>query len=415
MRKFLYALLILPTLCFAQTCPVGFTSFNGQCLNNPAGTAIVRGQSGTGTANKGGGITVQPGTPIAASTAEGDVTLYQDPLNTAVKFACTQPTAGNIATATCTFSNITVAGAGGGTPGGAANSVQYNNAGAFGGFALGADQLAQGTVAAPHAVSVPNCNGSTQALIYATGSHTFSCQTLGTLTAPPGVVSVSATDTSGVLVLNGPQTVDGVILGVGDTVLLTNQPLPVNNGIWQIQVGAWTRPAAPNMWPLTTVIPAHTAVQVGTNFGVDNQGSYWNLDTVSGGAVTVGGSTQTWTENLCNPGGQNFITTVCAPADPQFHPNGSHLALPTVSGVGCTDAAPGLSGDNSGAITAVGADTCTLTFGNLFRFQGANTAPFCAVAGYSATVLPFVSVAPTATAVTFHTAAAGTFSYVCLN
>jgi hypothetical protein len=62
--------------------------------------------------------------------------------------------------------------------GGAANSVQYNNAGAFGGIALGVDQLLQGTIAAPQAVSVPNCGSSTQALAYSTTTHLFSCQTV---------------------------------------------------------------------------------------------------------------------------------------------------------------------------------------------------------------------------------------------
>lgn len=297
---------------------------------------------------------------------------------------------------TLTFADGTVqttAGGGGGScPGGSTDQVQINNGSSA---CTGITNTVAGYVLTATGVS------SAPTFQPASGG--------GGAGAPPAVISVNATDTTGALTLSGPQTVDGQPLIAGNTVLLTAQGVASQNGVWTINAGAWTRPTAPNVWATGTVIPAQSSVQVGVNLGSVNQGSYWTLDTTS--AVTVDTSAQAWSQNFCNSG----LATTCATADPQFHPNGSHLANPTVTGTGCSDASPGVSGDNSGAITTAGADTCTLTFGNGMSYGGTNRAPFCAVAGYSATVLPYVSTAPTANAVVFHTAAAGTFSYVCLN
>lgn len=87
--------------------------------------------------------------------------------------------------------------AAGGTPGGAANSAQYNNAGAFGGISLAADTLLQGSATSPQAVSVPNCGSGTQALDYSTATHLFGCQTI---TVPVGA---NPTATLGLSAVNG--------------------------------------------------------------------------------------------------------------------------------------------------------------------------------------------------------------------
>jgi hypothetical protein len=130
-----FALLCISTFAQAQTCP-GAYNFNGLCVGNPQGLTTLAGQKGTGAGGKGGSIQIAGGAPLAPSTATGDVTLFSDPLNPSVYFKCTQPTAGNTGTATCTFSDIVVSGAGGGggVPGGSNTQVQYNNAGAFGGM-----------------------------------------------------------------------------------------------------------------------------------------------------------------------------------------------------------------------------------------------------------------------------------------
>jgi hypothetical protein len=46
----------------------------------------------------------------------------------------------------------------------------------------------------------------------------------------------------GNVTLNGPQTLDGVSLIAGQRAFVTEQTLPVENGLWVVQAGAWTRP-----------------------------------------------------------------------------------------------------------------------------------------------------------------------------
>ena len=45
-----------------------------------------------------------------------------------------------------------------------------------------------------------------------------------------------------IISLSGPQTIDGVLLVATDRVLLVGQADPVDNGLWVVQAGAWTRP-----------------------------------------------------------------------------------------------------------------------------------------------------------------------------
>lgn len=102
----------------------------------------------------------------------------------------------------------------------------------------------------------------------------------------------------------------------------------------------------------------------------------------------------------------------CIVADGGGHPYLVLGASATITGTGCADASGGNgSQDNTGAVSATGIDTCTITFANNF---GHSNPPHCVVSGYSATVLPYISTPPTVAAFVVHTAAAGTFSYVCL-
>ena len=59
----------------------------------------------------------------------------------------------------------------------------------------------------------------------------------GLVSKEPAVV-VSLTN----ITLTGTQTIDGVALVANDRVLLVNQTNPVQNGLWLVQAGAWTRP-----------------------------------------------------------------------------------------------------------------------------------------------------------------------------
>lgn len=56
------------------------------------------------------------------------------------------------------------------------------------------------------------------------------------------VVPVRAVSTTAIASLTGPVSVDGVSLVAGERVLLTAQANGINNGVWLVEVGAWTRP-----------------------------------------------------------------------------------------------------------------------------------------------------------------------------
>lgn len=52
-----------------------------------------------------------------------------------------------------------------------------------------------------------------------------------------------AVATSNIATLSGTAVIDGVSLAAGDRVLLTAQTTATENGAWEVQTGAWTRPA----------------------------------------------------------------------------------------------------------------------------------------------------------------------------
>lgn len=252
--------------------------------------------------------------------------------------------------------------------------------------------------------------------------------------------------------LTGLQTIDGQPMTSGQSVLVIGQTIGSQNGIYLVQSGAWIRD---KNFPSGYVLPQNCdilfLIQRGTLFG-----RYWfRLDT-SGGSLTIGTSnlvigvipeklaTATvagvvviteagdksvglasgavvnqfdcpdyndvstgLSGSIADDGNAAFVTGPCVTSDPIGHPHFALITAPTVSGAGCSAVAG--SQDNTGAIVATGIDTCTVAFGGVFT-----TAPFCTVSGYSATVLPTISSAPTTLHAIFATAAAGTFSYHCL-
>ena len=62
---------------------------------------------------------------------------------------------------------------------------------------------------------------------------------LGGRDAKDNVVALADTNVA----VAGTTTIDGVAVVVGNRVLLTNQTVPAENGIWVVQSGAWTRPS----------------------------------------------------------------------------------------------------------------------------------------------------------------------------
>ena len=78
----------------------------------------------------------------------------------------------------------------------------------------------------------------TNATDAATKEYVDAAISTGLVAKTPAVV-VSTTN----VVLSGLQTIDGVALSVNDRVLLVGQTDPIENGLWLVQAGAWTRPA----------------------------------------------------------------------------------------------------------------------------------------------------------------------------
>ena len=262
-------------------------------------------------------------------------------------------------------------------------------------------------------------------------------------------------------------TLSGVPGGLqaGKIILLTGQTTTTQNGLWQIQAGAWNRPAqVPSGYTINQECPF--VVVVASQNGGNGGGQIWALSDYNN-AVTVDTTAQTWmlnqpyvqafysssaagglgvlarttevqggntygvlvdnTFNAPNTGDcASFFDNVgtitdygtpayytnlgpCVISDANGHPwltgNGTG---PTVTGTGFTKVTG--SQDNSGAVTGTSSGVATITFGSTFSKR----APFCTVSAYSASVAPYISTAPTATAVIVTTSAAGTFSYVCL-
>ena len=72
----------------------------------------------------------------------------------------------------------------------------------------------------------------------ATKAYVDSAVATGITAKTPALV-VSTTN----ITISGTQTIDGVALVATDRVLLVGQTDPIENGLWVVQVGAWTRPA----------------------------------------------------------------------------------------------------------------------------------------------------------------------------
>jgi hypothetical protein len=76
----------------------------------------------------------------------------------------------------------------------------------------------------------------------------------------PKASCVAATTTN--ITLSAPQTIDGVAVVAGDRVLVKNQTLPQNNGIYLVAAGTWTRALDMDAW--AEVPNAFTFIEGGT-------------------------------------------------------------------------------------------------------------------------------------------------------
>lgn len=83
------------------------------------------------------------------------------------------------------------------------------------------------------------------------------------------------------ITLSATQTVDGVALSVNDRVLVKNQTLGQNNGVYVVQSGAWTRATDFDVWG--EIPGAFTSIQEGTI----NSDTVWLSTADTGGTLNT--------------------------------------------------------------------------------------------------------------------------------
>ena len=90
------------------------------------------------------------------------------------------------------------------------------------------------------------------------------------------------------ITLSGTQTIDGVVLVAGDRVLVKNQTLPANNGLYLCAAGAWSRTTDMDTW--AEVPGAYVFVETGSTLADTG----WVCTSDAGG--TIGVTAITWTQ-----------------------------------------------------------------------------------------------------------------------
>lgn len=93
--------------------------------------------------------------------------------------------------------------------------------------------------------------------------------------------------------LSGVQTIDGILAAAGQAILLKNQSTASQNGLWIMQVGAWTRPIN---FPSGYVLPTNCTVDVFIEAGAANVGHTFALITSS--VITIDTTAETWNNAL---------------------------------------------------------------------------------------------------------------------
>ena len=156
----------------------------------------------------------------------------------------------------------------------------------------------------------------------------------------PKASCVAATTTN--ITLSGTQTIDGVVLTASQRVLVKNQTLSQNNGIYAVNAGAWTRTSDANTWD--SLIGAFTFIEEGTT----QADSGWVCSINAGG--TLGTTPVTWVQfssagaytagtGLTLTGNEFSITNTAVTAASYGNSNGKYTATFTVNAQGQLTAA----------------------------------------------------------------------------
>ena len=150
------------------------------------------------------------------------------------------------------------------------------------------------------------------------------------------------------ITLSGVQTVDGVVLVAGNTVLVKNQSNTAQNGIYQVNSGAWTYATGSTTW--SQYVSALVFVEYGTQAG-----TAWYCTAQPGG--TLGTTAMTWS---------NFSTSASYTAGTGLTLTGYQFSI-TNTGVsantyGSASAVPVIAVNAQGQITS--ATTTTIAIAN---------------------------------------------------
>ena len=153
------------------------------------------------------------------------------------------------------------------------------------------------------------------------------------------------------ITLSGPQTIDGVAVVVGNTVLVKNQTTSSQNGIYQVNAGAWTYATGCTTWA------QYVSALVFVEFG-GQAGSAWYCTAQPGG--TLGTTAMTWS---------NFSVSSTYTAGTGLTLSGYQFSI-TNTGVaantyGSATATPVFAVNAQGQITSVTNTTITPAIGNV--------------------------------------------------
>jgi len=159
------------------------------------------------------------------------------------------------------------------------------------------------------------------------------------------------------ITLSGTQTIDGIVLVSGDRVLVKNQTLPANNGLYLCAAGAWTRTTDMDTW--AEVPGAYVFVETGSTLADTG----WVCTSDAGG--TIGVTAITWAQFSGAGSGVSSITFGSTGLTPATATTGAVTVAGTLAlangGTGQTTAAA--------AITAL---TGTQTSAYYLRSNGTN-------------------------------------------
>jgi hypothetical protein len=171
---------------------------------------------------------------------------------------------------------------------GLANGSATDDAAAFGQIAAAVTALRLNTISASADISAGGFKITNLANGTANGDAVNYGQLQAAINALDWKPSVRALHTANVAALTGTGTYGGVALIAGDRLLLTGQTTASQNGVWQINAGAWTRPAD---YTGAATVSGGTSVYVEEGTNADQQ---WRL--ITDGVVTVDTTSTSWTQ-----------------------------------------------------------------------------------------------------------------------